>query len=390
MDRLLVIDDEPELGRFVGRVAESVGYEVKVTTQVREFKNLISHWEPGVIILDLIMPEVDGIELLNWLASQNCRARIIIMSGFDLRVVEAAKQIGRIRGLNVDFVFIKPIRVQDLKERLISLKPLKPEHVTEADLESCLAERELFLLYQPKVSLETGETQGFEALVRWRHPTRGTIFPDQFIKLAEKTGLIDKLTNFVLAEALFQQKFMAQQGLDVEMAINLSPTIFHNERLVDQIVMLCNAENIPMNRIVFEVTESAVMDNDLGSLDMLTRLRLKGFKLSIDDFGTGESSLVRLRHLPVTEVKIDRSFVNDMLTSQDAFLIVKAVIALAHDMGLTVVAEGVRSGEHYRLLTELGCDLAQGDEIAKPLLANEIPSWNAGWKMSSHAVSVML
>ena len=143
-DRLIVIDDEPELGRFVGRVGESVGYEVRVTSRVGEFKSLIGQWKPTVIILDLAMPEADGLELLRWLASENCRAHIVIMSGFDARVVEAAKRLGQERGLDMSFTFNKPVRVQELKEKLESIRQMRTEAVSEAELARGLAEHELF------------------------------------------------------------------------------------------------------------------------------------------------------------------------------------------------------------------------------------------------------
>jgi len=377
MDRLIVIDDEPELGRFVGRVGESTGYEVKVTSRVHEFKEQVAQWKPTVIIMDLAMPETDGLELLRWLASESYRAQIIIMSGFDACVVEAAKQIGQERGLNICFTFNKPVRVQDLKEKFVALKRAKIDAIDEADLERGLNGRELFLQYQPKVRMNTGALEGVEALVRWRHPVRGLVPPDQFIQLAEISGLIDRLTDFVLAEAIYQQKFWAQQGLDIHIAVNLSPVNLRDEQLVEHIAMLCQSENIAPDRLVLEITESTAMSNALQSLDILTRLRLKGFRLSIDDFGTGFSSLSRLRRLPVTEIKIDRTFVIEALTSADALIIVKTVIGLAKNMNLTVIAEGVETEEHYRLLNDLGCDMAQGYGIAKPMDAGGLLMWNA-------------
>lgn len=377
MDRLIVIDDEPELGRFVGRVGESIGYEVKVTTRVHDFKEQVTQWKPTVIIMDLAMPEADGLELLRWLAAESFRAQVVIMSGFDARVVEAAKQIGQERGLNICFTFNKPVRVQDLKEKLEALKRVKDESLDEADLERALNARELFLQYQPKVELKTGALKGVEALVRWKHPVRGVVPPDQFISLAEMSGLIDKLTDFVLAESIYQQKFWAQQGLDIHVAVNLSPVNLRAENLVEHIGMLCQSENVSPDRLVLEITESTAMSNALQSLDILTRLRLKGFRLSIDDFGTGFSSLSRLRRLPVTEIKIDRTFVIESLTSSDALIIVKTVIGLARNMNLTVIAEGVETMEHYKMLEELGCDLGQGYGIAKPMEAGELLMWNA-------------
>lgn len=388
MDRLVVIDDEVELGRFVGRVAESVGYEVKVTARVQDFKDAVIQWKPNAIIMDLAMPEADGLELLRWLASENCKTRIIIMSGYDMRIVDAAKRIGIERGLDISFAFSKPVRVQDLKEKLESIKQQQSDPIQPEDLDRGVSSRELFLLYQPKVELGTGMLQGVEALVRWRHPTRGIVPPDQFIALAESAGLMNNLTDFVLGEALHQQKAWVENGLDIQMAVNLSPLNLQNEQLADRIVSLCAAEDVMPGRVTLEITETAAMSNALEALDILTRLRLKGFRLSIDDFGTGFSSLSRLRRLPVTEIKVDRSFVGDMLTSPDAFVIVKTVIALAHNMNLASVAEGIETEEHYKMLMELGCELGQGYGIAKPMPAEDLIRWNESLNPPKQAVMV--
>lgn len=382
MYRLLIMDDEIELGRFVGRVAESVGYEVKIAARAQEFKDAISGWKPSVVVLDLAMPDTDGLELLRWMASENCKSHIIIMSGYDGRVIEAARRIGQERGLDIGFSLNKPMRVQDLTERFNELKkkaeakgkPFSP--VQQDELDRSLSSRELFLLYQPKVALSSGLLQGVEALVRWKHPERGIVPPDQFIALAEQSGLIDNLTDFVIAEALRQHKAWSENGLDIEIAVNVSPFNLHNADFADRVAEACRSEGVPPERIVVEITETAAMNDALEALDVLTRLRLKGFKLSIDDFGTGFSSLARLRRLPVTELKIDRSFVGEMLVSQDAFVIVKTVVALARNMNLTAVAEGIETEEHYRALMELGCDLGQGYGIAKPMPAAEVVTWN--------------
>jgi len=374
-DRLLVIDDEVELGRFVGRVGESVGYEVKVTCRAREFKDVYVRWNPSVITLDLAMPEMDGIELLRWLAAENCHTPIIIMSGFDERVVESAKRIGLERGLNICAILTKPMRVHDIKGKLELLKEIKSEPIDKAHIERSFAERELFLLYQPKISLKNGSLQGVEALLRWRHPTHGILLPDLFIALAEETGMIDEMTNFVLLTALQQQKSWKRQGLDLNIAVNLSPINLHNARFVENVVDLCAAEDVPPDRITLEIKESTAMHHALETVDVLTRLRLKGFRIAIDDFGSGSSSLSWLQRLPITEIKIDRPFVKDATSSSDALIVVKTVIDLAWNMRITSLAEGIETAEHYQLLADMGCELGQGDAIAKPLTAEELVRW---------------
>jgi EAL domain-containing protein (putative c-di-GMP-specific phosphodiesterase class I)/FixJ family two-component response regulator len=382
MDRLLVIDDEAELGRFVGRVAESMGYEVNVTTRAQDFKTAVDAWAPTAIILDLAMPEADGLELLRWLASENRQMQIMIMSGYDGRIIEAAKRIGQERGLDICCTLTKPIRAEELRKKLESLRKLdaikkQSKPVELEDLNNGISKGELFLLYQPKVTMHTGMLQGVEALIRWRHPIYGPISPVELSELAGKTGLTDMVSYFVMSEAVHQQKLWAEAGVDIQVAINLSPESLRNPELADHIEGLCQSEKVPPDRIVIEVTENAVMNNSLEMLDILTRLRLKGFKMSIDEFGTGFSSLARLQRLPVTELKIAPSFIAEMLVSADALVIVKTVVSLAQNLNLTCVAEGIETIDQYRTLMDLGCHLGQGYGIAQPMTPAELLQWNA-------------
>jgi EAL domain-containing protein (putative c-di-GMP-specific phosphodiesterase class I)/CheY-like chemotaxis protein len=381
MDRLVVIDDEPELARFVGRVGESMGFDVKVTARVGEFKDIIDQWRPCIIILDLAMPEEDGLELLRWLASVNCQAQIVIMSGFDTRIVEAAKCIGLERGLKIACTFNKPIRVQDLKEKLEAIRKLNPEipAFNEDELRSGIIQSQFSLVYQPQVLLKNGALQGAEAMIRWDHPVHGVMSSEQVLHTAEGTDLYEKLSTFIITNAIRQWKLWSQRGLDIQLGVNLSLTDLRDQDLADQIARVCEEEAVPPQRITIEVAEAAIMSNALDIFDVTARLRLKGFKLSIDGFGTGYSSLTRLQRLPVTELKIDKALVNEAQLSQDSLVIVKAIIGLARNLGLTSVAEGIDTVEHYELLASLGCDLGQGFGIAKPVAPDELLTWSSWW-----------
>ncbi|MDO8605837.1 MAG: EAL domain-containing response regulator [Phaeospirillum sp.] len=379
-NRLLIVDDEKEFGAFVAKVALSAGFKVKLTSRPQEFEAVAAEWNPTLVALDLQMPEMDGIELLRHLAANHSSARILIMSGVDGRVLDAAKRVGVERGLDIAGTITKPVRAKDLKAMLDGLKIQAPDRLDENALAQAIANGDLFLQYQPKVSLRDGALHGAEALVRWRHAAQGLVPPDQFIPLAEASGLIDDLSRTVFTQAIIQQRKWAEQGIDLQVAINLSPLNLHRESLADDIADLCHEHTVPTERTTIEITETAAMDNALQALDTLTRLRLKGFKLSIDDFGTGFSSLTRLQRLPVTEIKVDQSFVRECLVSRDAFAIVKTVIDLARNMGLTSVAEGIETNEHYQVVAELGCDLGQGYGIAKPMMADSLGLWWKGWR----------
>ena len=243
------------------------------------------------------------------------------------------------------------------------------------ELRHAIEHRQLVLFYQPKIDLEEGRITGVEALVRWNHPQRGLLSPDEFIPLAEHTGLIRPLTFFVLNEALHQAYQWKQAGLDLKMAVNLSAHHLQDEQLANKVESAIRQWDVPPELLEFEITESAIMANPLRAMNTLTRLSNMGIGLSIDDFGTGYSSLIYLKQLPVDEIKIDKSFVIDMLENNEDLVIVRSTIDLAHNMGRRVVAEGVESEEVLNILVELGCDMAQGYHISRPITANILTQW---------------
>ncbi|HET6159837.1 MAG TPA: EAL domain-containing response regulator [Dongiaceae bacterium] len=371
-NRLLIVDDEPAIGAFIGRVAATAGYEVLAVSTTDNFMEHVRNWRPTHIMMDLQMPVADGLTLLSNLAAEKCTASIILISGVDRTVVEAARRIAIERGLDVTAALTKPIRVADLTEALNVAKREDP-WLTVASLAVGLERGEFNLLYQPKVALETGEISGVEALIRWQHGSRGMVSPLDFIPFAESSAFIDQLTHWVSKAACDQLSAWDEGGTQLEMALNISARNLHEPRFAELLDSECRKAGIAPARVTLELTETAAMQDAVQMMDVLTRLRLKGFKLSIDDFGTGYSSLVQLHRLPFSEIKIDRAFVADCTTSAESRSIVRLVIDLAHALGMKSVAEGVESAEVLDLLRELGCDQAQGYFIARPLAANDVP-----------------
>lgn len=239
--------------------------------------------------------------------------------------------------------------------------------LTAEELARGIAAGELIVVYQPRIALPAWRITDAEALVRWRHPGRGEIAPGAFIPLAEETGLIIELTRVVTGEALRQCRRWREAGLEIGVAVNASARDVSEIDFPDRLEALCAAAEVPPGVVTIELTETAAMHNAVEMLDSLTRLRLKGFRLAIDDFGTGYSSLAQLQRLPFSELKIDRSFVMEADWSRDARVIIKAVINLAHNLGLAAVAEGVETQGALDFLIELGCDAAQGYHIARPM-----------------------
>ncbi|HKJ22164.1 MAG TPA: EAL domain-containing protein [Gammaproteobacteria bacterium] len=254
-----------------------------------------------------------------------------------------------------------------------------PRHLALAgELSRAIQDHDLMLYYQPKVDLAHGRVCGVEALARWFHPRRGPIPPDQFIPLAERTGLIKPLTDWVLDAALSQSHAWAGRGLQLPIAVNLSARNLRDADLANGIERRMTGTDAQAGTLDLEITESAVMEDPQGALEILARLRALGASLFIDDFGTGYSSLGYLKKLPVNAVKIDKSFVFDMLENSDSAAIVRSTITLAHDLGLEVVAEGVETLAVWERLKELGCDVAQGYYISKPLSAEQFIQWWSG------------
>ncbi|MEO7503591.1 MAG: EAL domain-containing protein [Sphingomicrobium sp.] len=247
-------------------------------------------------------------------------------------------------------------------------------------LERALINGRLHMAYQPKVSLIDGSLKRVEALVRWDDPELGSVPPSRFVPLAERHGLIDPLTQWGLRTTLRQWLTWREQGIDTSLAFNISALSLDQLDFPDLVERMCRALDVPPERLVLELTEGATQPL-ITLMDTLTRFRIKGIGLAIDDFGVGYSTLMQLRQLPFTELKIDRFFVEDAPQERDSALIVRSIIDLAHGLGLTVTAEGVETVEQLRLLRGLGCDVAQGYLISRPLDPSHLGTWYEEWKL---------
>jgi EAL domain-containing protein (putative c-di-GMP-specific phosphodiesterase class I) len=243
-----------------------------------------------------------------------------------------------------------------------------------AGLRQALEEQRLTMVYQPKVSLRDGNLTRVEALVRWDDPELGPVEPSRFIPVAEEHGLIDDLTQWGLRNILRQWLDWREEGIDTNIAFNISALSLEHLDFPDLVERMCRALDVPCDRLVLELTEGATQPL-VKLMDTLTRFRIKGIGLAIDDFGTGYSSLMQLRHLPFTEVKIDQAFIADADRSSDCRLIIRTITDLAHGLGLIATAEGVETLEQLRHVHELGCDFVQGYLISPPLEPQALKGW---------------
>jgi EAL domain-containing protein (putative c-di-GMP-specific phosphodiesterase class I)/serine/threonine protein kinase len=382
--RLLIVDDDARVCRLVKRVSEGVGFNTFATDKPTDFPIAYQGFRPDVIVLDLQMGQSDGVELLRYLADQRAEEAIVLMSGVDQRIIDTAARLGKSLGLNVVNVLHKPIDINVLRTELgplaegtVTLGPGGPLH--EKDLERAILENRISVHYQPKIALKSGRVTGVEALVRWRQDSDELIPPDRFIPLAEKTGLIDALTQRVLETSLADARTWSEKWPELTLAVNLSPSMLSNLELPDRIASIVRSYELDPGRLILEVTESGAMNNPDETMEILARLRLKGVQLSIDDFGAGHSSLLQLYRLPYGELKIERSFVIDALDSQEAATIIHATIELGHRLGLKVVAGGIEDKLTAEWLAQLQCDVGQGNFFSAPLPSVEFLAWMDGW-----------
>ncbi|WP_394779519.1 EAL domain-containing protein [Undibacterium sp.] len=381
---LLIIDDEKEVGEFAGIVAQSLGFEFTATTNAEDFLKALDD-DITLIMMDLMMPDMDGIELLRLLGQQKCRTTVILMSGYDKRVLETAEELAQTLGLSVAGHLQKPFRLAELQKLLkgYALLNVAPpvarqasKAVTKDELLRAMVREEFILHYQPQLDIATGQVIGVEALVRWQHPERGLVYPDDFIPQAEVLGVIDELGWYVARLALSEiRQFVNKEGTLLKLSLNVSPQSLHDLRLPDTFVALARQYGVAPENVVLEITESGLIKELSSALDILTRLRMKRVHLSIDDFGTGYAMMQQLRHVPATELKIDKSFVHDMHQLNSARVVVRKTIEIGHELGMKIVAEGVETREQLEFLRLNGCDIAQGFFFSRPIPAPALLDW---------------
>ncbi len=381
---LMVIDDEKEVGEFIKDIAESIGYDCYATTSVNDFLESV---KPGIhcIIIDLMMPELDGIELLRKLSAQKCVTKIILISGFDKKVLKTAENLAKSLGLETVGILEKPFNLDDLQTLLAKAKNQLPVtkyqntgrqfvQLTEDEIKESLKEGYIFMNYQPQIKLPSRQVTGIEALVRIRHPVKGLIPPDMFIPGTEKYGLINELTFQVIENTIRDYKKLSPDHV-ISISINISSKSLTDLSIPDRLVRLANQYDVSLDHFILEITESGLIKEYQKALDILVRLRMKNMHLSIDDFGTGYSSMSQIRKIPASELKIDKSFINDLLTDEGARSLIIKTIEIGHILDMIVVAEGVETKEQELELEKLGCDIIQGYLYSKPLDITCLIEW---------------
>ena len=386
--RLLILDDNIAIARMIAKASEAAGLIARICTDGAQFFLQNEEWSPTDLVIDLMMPDVDGVEVMRRLAEADSRAGIIIISGVGHRILEAARRAATERGLNITGVLSKPFRPDALRQLLDHSAPAarrspsrKAHQISESELRLALKQRAFRVYYEPQISCASGNIVGFEALVRWHRSEAEIIMPDDFIAVAEAHGLIDDLTDQVLDQSLSWFSRVTP-GTGWSLAVNLSPSTLKSIRFVDVLSERCRGSGVAPHQVILEVTESFATDRSITSLDVLTRLRLNGFQVAIDDFGTGHSTLQRLVRMPFSDMKIDKSFTMAAIHSKESRAVIESIIALGHQLGLRVTAEGVDRNETLSYLQDLRCDVAQGFLFSKAMSEDNVTSWAARYAES--------
>ncbi|NNC65828.1 MAG: EAL domain-containing response regulator [Gammaproteobacteria bacterium] len=371
---LFVIDDDIEVATLISVIAERAGFKVATICDSTKVFDALEHCEPDAIVLDLQMPGLDGIEVLRALAEREAQSGILLVSGMDERIRAAAETFGSEKGLRLLGTMQKPFDPEELLQALraafSAAAPLTPAH-----LQTAIHEEQLLLVYQPTVKRTRDgdwEVASMEALLRWDHPERGLLGPSEFLAMGESSGLIGPMTDFVIHQGLMQLKAWQSRQIGLGLRLNISASLLTDVEFPDRFETLIGELELDPSTVTLEVTETVMLDQHPNTFDILTRFRLKQVNLAIDDFGIGYSSLTQLFRMPFNEMKIDKSLLQQVPQSSEARIMVEALVELAHNLNLTVCAEGVESQEVLDYLRDIGCDSAQGFFIGRPILPKDV------------------
>jgi EAL domain-containing protein (putative c-di-GMP-specific phosphodiesterase class I)/CheY-like chemotaxis protein len=378
---LLAFDDDQEIIDTICALAVRAGFHTVSSTSASRLRELVARSQPDVIVLDLQMPDEDGVSALRHLADTECKAKIFLITGMDERTIASAEQYGLRRGLSMFATLQKPFDPDELLARFekahAAIRALTP-----ADLEQAIEAGELVVHYQPiirRFADNTWDVAAVEALLRWDHPVRGLLTPESFLSMGEAHGLSRAMTDFVLQRGIEQLKGWEAQKLRIGLRVNVAATLISDIAFPDRLERMLIERSVDPEVLSLEITETAMLEQTPDAFDILTRLRIKNIGLAIDDFGIGYSSLTQLFRMPFNEMKIDRSLVGRIMESKEASIMVDALVSLAHKLSLTVCAEGVENRATLDALGRFGADFAQGYFISTAVPPAEIPRIIEHW-----------
>jgi EAL domain-containing protein (putative c-di-GMP-specific phosphodiesterase class I)/CheY-like chemotaxis protein len=395
---VLVVDDDPFALKLICFQLKKLGYG-----SIHAYSNSVAALEYmrgegyaiSLILCDLQMPEMDGIEFIQRVVDLDYKGGLIFISGEDGRTLKAAQKFAENFGLMSLGAIGKPVKADHLEAlmshavkslgnvRLDDGQTVDASRLTMADIENAFARSELVSFYQPKVDLLSGSIPSIEALVRWCHPIYGLLAPVSFLNLIESKGLSDELLDHLLVGPhgiLPQLQAWRKSGLTFSVAVNLSDINLANPALPNLLTDQLTKFGLEPNDVLLEISEKRTIKNRTQSWGNLTRLSLRGFRLSIDDFGTGQSSMADLRDLPLAELKFDSSYVQGVHRNEGQQRVLKSCIRIAEELNIRTVAEGIEELEDWHCVRELGCNIVQGYFVARPMPAADVSGWLTAWE----------
>jgi EAL domain-containing protein (putative c-di-GMP-specific phosphodiesterase class I) len=386
MPKIAILHDNPDVVARAGACAERLRLDVARLDSAAALDELLSKGGVDAILMDVVGPSSGGFELVEQICARAPRACVIVVTELDAKTVQSTERLARAKKLNVAVMRADAFGEEALKTALTAA-PADGADITVSNLQDSIEQNFLRVEYQPKVPFapSAGQRCAAEALVRLRHPRLGDVYPDQFIRIAEQNGLIEDLTDSVTRQVFADLVAWRGLGLDICIAINVSPLLLNDGVWSARFLERCEEYGIGPQDVTLEITESSMGAENAAALDVLTRLRLKGFTLSIDDFGTGFSSLSTLYKLPFGELKLDKSFIMDMESSEEARALVETTVTMARRIGLKVVAEGVETEAAFERLRAIGCDYAQGYFISRPLPVARVRGFFTEWAQRAPA-----
>ena len=376
----MIVEDDDLQREMLRGALQTLGakivYEASGGLQALQLLRGDTHKDVHVVLCDLNMPEMDGMEFLRHIGDKHASLSAIIISALDDALISSVTKMAKGYGINLLGALEKPVSINRL-ENILSAYRFPQNQIRKNESTSAMFSLKEILYgvnknqftpyYQPKIDVATGNIVGMEALARWIHPDQGVVSPYAFISTLEESGHIDELTFLILDKAVGACKALHDAGYKINVSINLSLSSLSDVALADKISVIVQNKNLEPKFVILEITESAAMTEEAPALENLARLRMRGFGLSIDDYGTGYSSMQQITRVAFTELKIDRSFVKDVNVNKSLRIVVSSSIDLASRLKMKSTAEGVETSHDLDALRIMGCDIAQGFFIAKPM-----------------------
>jgi EAL domain-containing protein (putative c-di-GMP-specific phosphodiesterase class I) len=392
--RVLVIDDEPSVCELIETVADSIGFDAFSARTRDEIEHALGD-RFDLVVLDLSLGDLDGIEIMGRLAAVRKGLPVVLVSGADTALLASAKKIAEMQKLRVVATLAKPFGVDALGSALTEAGRLAQQMVDPTGPRLLIDDEQLFdpeflrLAYQPKVSAATGDVMGVEALVRWSHPERGPVVPSMYVALVEERGRTGDLLDAVMSMAAHDRSRHRVLSSMPNVSLNVSVLDLDDDELPRRASRILTA-SAPADGWTFEITETAPISDIAPAVAILTRLRLAGFHLAVDDFGTGTSNYERLLVAPFTELKIDRAMVDRLdANAVEPDPMVTSGVEVGHSLDMTVVAEGVETAEQFALLRRLGCDGIQGYLVGRPVAPGDLEQVLDEWADRSVALGLV-